>query len=136
MLKRLTLLGLGAVMASSTLSSCKYVDAAYEWITPGVQAVTFARPMSEEALQEVYGPGPRMAITWVDGSSGELTFTPDGQVSLSANGQTHHGVWAIKGRQLCTQFGQNREVRCFHQYTDGELYDVYTGSRHGVITKI
>ena len=123
-------------MVITALSGCEYTDATYEFVTPALQIVFLARPLNEDALQEIYKDGPRMSITWVDGASGELAFDPDGLVEVTTNGKTHHGFWQIRGRRLCTQFGDDREIKCFHQYTDGELYDALTGSRHGVISKL
>ena len=126
----------GVVMVVAALPACEFVDSSYEFVTPGFQTVFLARPLSENALQEIYGDGPRMSIVWVDGTSGELTFDPNGDVDVIADGKSYSGKWRIRGRSLCTQFGDNREVRCFRQYSDGELYDTHTGSRHGVISKL
>ena len=127
---------IGAAMAIAALSGCEFTDSAYEFVSPVFRFAFLARPLSDDALQEIYGDGPRMSIQWVDGTSGGLAFDPDGFVDVTVDGKNHSGFWRIRDRALCTQFGDSREVRCFHQYSDGELYDTLTGSRHGVVSKL
>ena len=127
---------IGAAIVVAALSGCEYTDSVYEYVSPAFQTVFLARPLSENALQEFYEDGPRMSIGWIDGTSGTLSFDPDGLVEVTADGKTYSGNWKIRDRALCTQFGEHREVRCFRQYSDGELYDTRTGSRHGVISKL
>ena len=123
-------------MVVAALSGCEFTDSAYEFVSPVFQVALLARPLSDNALQEIYRDGPRMSIIWVDGTSGNLAFDPDGLVDVTVDGKSYSGFWQIRDRALCTQFGDDREVRCFHQYSDGELYDTRTGSRHGVISKL
>ena len=126
-----------AVMIAAALTGCATTDALYaDYLTPLARKIVVSSPLSEEALRKIYDDGPRMSIKWVDGSSGELAFGRDGRLDLVADGKTHQGRWSIHGSSLCTQFGEDREVRCFRQYSGGQLFDVFTGSRHGVVSRI
>jgi len=130
------ILAVAVMLAGTALSSCGYIDAAYDYATPAFRTVLLAQPLSESALQQMYMDETHLAIRWVDGSSGELALEPGGRARLTANGRTYDGTWQIREQALCTRFGDKRETRCFHQYSDGELYDARTGSRHGVISRL
>lgn len=125
----------GVLQVGCSAEPSRYSDAFYEGIRPASQTILFARPLGNQELRSFYSGDPTLKIEWVDGTSGQLKFGSDGNVQLSTSGKSWIGQWQVVDRALCTQFGDMREVRCFRQYSDGELYDTHTGSRHGVVTR-